>query len=163
MIDLLLLLRLLVLLGVANGVPLLVNKVLKDWLSAPVDGGLQFFDGRRLLGRSKTIRGIVVSMAATSLIGLLLGFELWLGALLAGLSLLGDLASSFLKRRFGYDVHAQALGLDQVPEALIPLVVLKSSLALDWTDIGLVVLAFVVIELFLSRWLYKIGIREKPY
>ena len=75
----------------------------------------------------------------------------------------GDLASSFVKRRMGLDVHAQAFGLDQVPEALLPLLVLKSSLKLNWGDVFLVVLAFMLLGVVLSRVLYKIGIREQPY
>src|SRR5262245_435306 len=163
MTDPLLLLRLLLLLGVANGVPVLARKLFKDWLAAPVDGGVVFVDGRPLLGYSKTIRGIVASIAVTSIIGVVLGFELWFGALFGGLSLLGDLVSSFVKRRICLEVHAKAFGLDQIPEALLPLVVLKGSLGIHWGDIVLVVLAFVVLGLSLSRLLYKIGIREQPY
>ena len=128
MTDTLLILRLLLLLGVANGTPVLVRKVFKDWFEAPIDGGFRFFDGRPILGTSKTIRGIVASILMTSIIGLLLGFDFWLGAVVASLSMLGDLASSFIKRRLGFGVHAQAFGLDQIPEALLPLLFLKSSL-----------------------------------
>ena len=163
MTDPLLLLRLLLLLGVANGTPVLVRKVLKDRFAAPIDGGFEFFDGRPILGTSKTVRGIVASILMTSIIGILLGFDFWLGASLASLSMLGDLASSFIKRRLGLGVHAQAFGLDQIPEALLPLLVLKSSLNLAWGDIVLVVLAFMLLGVLLSRVLYKIGIREQPY
>ena len=40
---------------------------------------------------------------------------------------------------------------------------LKSSLNLAWGDIVLVVLAFMLLGVLLSRVLYKIGIREQPY
>jgi hypothetical protein len=163
MTDPLLLLRLLLLLGVANGMPVLARKVLKDGLAAPLDGGLKFFDGRALFGPSKTIRGIVVSIAFTSVVGLFLGFDLWVGAALAALSMLGDLLSSFVKRRLGLEPHSQAFGLDQIPEALLPLLVLKDSLGLSWSDVAFVVLAFVLLGLLLSRVLYKFGIRDQPY
>ena len=163
MTDPLRILRLLLLLGVANGMPVLARRVLKDGFAAPLDGGLKFVDGRALFGSSKTIRGIIVSVALTSIAGLCLGFDLGVAAALAALSMLGDLLSSFTKRRLGLEPHAQAFGLDQIPEALLPLLVLKSSLELDWSDVAFVVLAFVVLGVLLSRVLYKFGIREQPY
>jgi hypothetical protein len=163
MTDPLLLLRLLLLLGVANGMPVLARWIFKDWLAAPVDGGVAFVDGRPLFGPSKTIRGLVASIAFTSVTGLLLGFDLSIAASFASLSMLGDLLSSFVKRRLGLEPHAQAFGLDQFPEALLPLLILQSSLGLTWNDILVLVLAFVVLGVFLSRMLYKIGIREQPH
>jgi CDP-2,3-bis-(O-geranylgeranyl)-sn-glycerol synthase len=163
MTDPLLVLQVLVLLGVANGVPVVATKLCKKLLTAPLDGGLQFFDGRPLFGVSKSLRGIVASIAITSLVGAILGFDWSLGAALAGLSMLGDLGSSFVKRRMGLEVHAQALGLDQIPEALLPLLVLQTKLGLSWVDVAFLVLAFLVLGLLLSRVLYKFGIREQPY
>jgi CDP-diglyceride synthetase len=163
MTDPLLILRLLLLLGVANGMPVLARKVLKERLAAPLDGGFSFLDGRALFGSSKTIRGIIASIAFTSIAGLSLGFDWGVAAALAALSMLGDLLSSFTKRRLGLEPHAQAFGLDQIPEALLPLLVLKSSLELDWSDVAFLVLAFVVLGVLLSRVLYKFGIREQPY
>jgi CDP-diglyceride synthetase len=163
MTDPLLLLRLLLLLGIANGVPVLATRIFKDCLAAPVDGGAPFVDGRPLFGRSKTIRGVVASLAVTSLVGIIFGFDWSLGASLAGLSMLGDLASSFIKRRLGLDVHAQAFGLDQIPEALLPLLILQNRLALSSSDVAIVVVAFVLLGLVISRVLYKLGIREQPY
>src|SRR5262245_2563601 len=163
MTDPLLLLRLLVLLGVANGAPVLASRVFKEWLARPVDGGLQFVDGKPIFGVSKTLRGLVASIILTSFVAPLLGFDLSLGASLALLSMLGDLLSSFVKRRMGLNVHAQALGLDQIPEALLPLLVLRESLGLNWDDVALAALAFLLVGLVLSRVLYRMGIREHPY
>ena len=68
-------------------------------LPAPVDGNARFIDGRPLVGPSKTIRGIVVSLVVTALGAILLGLHFWIGLLVAGTSMAGDLFSSFLKRR----------------------------------------------------------------
>jgi hypothetical protein len=163
MTDPLLLFRVLVLLGVANGVPVLATRLCRHRFAAPLDGGVQFLDGEPIFGPSKTIRGVVASIIVTALIGLVLGFDVTIGATLAGLSMLGDLLSSFVKRRLGLTVHAQALGLDQIPEALLPLLVLRESLGLNWGDIVFATLAFLLLGLLLSRVLYKIGIREQPY
>jgi CDP-2,3-bis-(O-geranylgeranyl)-sn-glycerol synthase len=153
----------LLLLGVANGTPIFARKLLGDRFGAPLDGGLRFLDGRPLLGSSKTVRGLVLSLACTTLAAMLLGMEWITGAGLAGASMLGDLLSSFIKRRLGLKTHSQAVGLDQVPEALLPLLVLQDRLGLNAADIALLVAAFIALELLLSRLLFKLHIRDRPY
>jgi CDP-2,3-bis-(O-geranylgeranyl)-sn-glycerol synthase len=71
--------------------------------------------------------------------------------------------SSFLKRRRGLELHAQAFGLDQIPEALIPLLLLRTTLGLSTMDIAVTVVAFIILELVLSRLLFMLNIRDRPY
>src|SRR3954465_4915355 len=59
-------------------------------------------------------------------------------------------ASSFLKRRMGLPIHAQASGLDQILEAGLPLLLLRRPLDLSWLEIAALVGAFVVLEVVLS-------------
>src|SRR5687767_7052887 len=61
-----LLLTILLLLGVANGSPLLAAKVFNQRLSCPVDGGCTLSDGQPVFGDSKTVRGVVVSICSTT-------------------------------------------------------------------------------------------------
>lgn len=157
------LVAILVLLGVANGAPIIARKIFGNRFNAPLDGGARFFDGRPLLGPAKTVRGLVVSVAATVIAAELLGLEWVLGAGVASAALTGDALSSFLKRRLGLKPHSQALALDQIPESLLPLWLLRAPLNLSATDIGILVLVFVVLELLLSRLLYKLHIRDRPY
>ncbi len=49
--------------------------------------------------------------------------------------MLGDLSSSFVKRRLRLKLHAQVFGLDQIPEALLPLLLVQDHLGLSWLDI----------------------------
>ncbi len=56
-----------------------------------------------------------------------------------------------------------ALGLDQIPESLFPMLACRHLLSLSLLDIVLVVVAFFIVELLLSRLLYKLHIRDKPY
>ncbi|HMX52743.1 MAG TPA: CDP-archaeol synthase, partial [Plasticicumulans sp.] len=63
----------------------------------------------------------------------------------------------------GLASSAQALGIDQVPEALLPLLAVRETLALDGWVIAALVAAFVVLELLLSRLLYRLHIRRQPY
>jgi CDP-2,3-bis-(O-geranylgeranyl)-sn-glycerol synthase len=161
--DHLLLLRLMVLLGIANGAPIIATKLLGARLAAPLDGGLRLRDGARLFGESKTIRGVVASIGCTALASPLLGFDWMLGAGFAAASLAGDLLSSFVKRRAKLEPHAEAFGMDQIPEALLPLVVFQSTLGLTPLGIVLLVGAFVLLAVLLSQLLFRLNIRDRPY
>jgi len=154
---------LLLLLGIANGVPVLATRVAGSRFNAPVDGGLTLADGRRLFGASKTIRGIAASVIVTSIAAHVLGFAWTVGFVLGAGAMVGDLAASFVKRRVGLEIHGRAPGLDQIPEAALPLLLLRGPLNLSWLSIVGLVAAFVVVELVLSRILYTWGIRDRPY
>jgi CDP-2,3-bis-(O-geranylgeranyl)-sn-glycerol synthase len=163
MADWMLILRLLVLLGVANGTPIFAKKLLQDRVSTPLDGGLILPDGEPLFGATKTIRGVILSIACTTGAAILLNLDWNTGATLAGMSMLGDLFSSFVKRRLHLPLHAQAFGLDQIPEALLPLLAVKEKFDLTSIDIAALVVVFVVLELALSRILFRLKIRDRPY
>ncbi|WP_262271090.1 CDP-archaeol synthase [Microvirga yunnanensis] len=156
-------LHLLALLGVANGIPILAKKLLQDRFSIPLDGGFTLPDGEALFGASKTIRGIILSIVCTTGAAVLLNLDWSIGATMAGMSMLGDLFSSFIKRRIHLRPHDQALGLDQIPEALLPLLAVRASFSLTSGDIAVLVTAFIVLELVLSRLLFRLKIRDRPY
>jgi CDP-2,3-bis-(O-geranylgeranyl)-sn-glycerol synthase len=160
---LLLLTKIMLLLGVANGTPIFARKLLKDHLNWPLDGGLRFFDGRPLLGHSKTIRGVVLSLLCTTLAAPLLGFDWTLGLTVGVFAMFGDVASSFSKRRLDRPTSSRAIGLDQIPESLFPLLACQDRLGLQLWDIVLLVLLFIALELLLSRLLFRLRIREHPY
>jgi CDP-2,3-bis-(O-geranylgeranyl)-sn-glycerol synthase len=82
---------------------------------------------------------------------------------MAGMSMLEDLFSSFVKRRLRLQPHDQAFGLDQIPEALLPLLAVKAQFNLTSGDIAVVVFAFIILELVLSRILFRLKIRDRPY
>ncbi|MGB5677342.1 MAG: CDP-archaeol synthase, partial [Gammaproteobacteria bacterium] len=85
------------------------------------------------------------------------------GTVIGSASIAGDLFSSFIKRRLNMPPSSMALGLDQVPESLLPLVVVQSLLPLTVMDIAAVVVIFSIGQLVLSRILYKLNIRDRPY
>jgi CDP-2,3-bis-(O-geranylgeranyl)-sn-glycerol synthase len=161
--DHLLLLRLMVLLGIANGAPIIATKLLGTHLAAPLDGGLRLRDGAPLFGESKTIRGVVASIGCSALAAPLLGFDWMVGAGFAAVSLAGDLLSSFLKRRWRLEPHSEAFGVDQIPEALLPLVIFRSELGLTMLEIAVLVTAFVALACLLSQLLFRLNIRDRPY
>jgi CDP-archaeol synthase len=158
-----LLLKLLLLLTIANGAPVLAKKIWGGALAQPLDAGMRFFDRRPVFGPSKTVRGVLVSVAATAAAAPLVGIAWWLGALIGLTAMAGDLLSSFIKRRLNRPPSSRALGLDQIPEALLPLLACREALVLTAADIAIVVAAFAGGAVVLSRLLYRIGLRDQPY
>ncbi len=156
-------LQLLVLLALANGTPVIAKNILGNRFSYPLDGNLRFVDGRSLFGRSKTIRGVVLAVLVTAAGAPVVGLEWDIGVLVGGLAMAGDLASSFLKRRLDMPPSSRASGLDQLPESLFPLLACRNLLSLTIADIGACVALFFIGEVVLSRVLYALRLRDRPY
>ena len=156
-------LQLLILLTLANGSPVVAKKLFGNYCSWPLDGNIKFADGRPLFGASKTVRGILVSIFITSACAPLLGLTLKLGLVVATTAMAGDLLSSFLKRRFGLKPSSKAVGLDQIPESLLPLLACRSALSLAALDIIVGTAIFFVGEVVLSRVLFRLHVRDRPY
>jgi CDP-2,3-bis-(O-geranylgeranyl)-sn-glycerol synthase len=159
----LLIIKLLVLLSLANGAPVLIKKLCGNRFSLPIDGGCKFLDGSPLFGPSKTIRGVLVSVAATTAGAPLLGLGLMIGAVVGSAAMAGDLFSSFVKRRLNLRPSSRATGLDQIPESLIPLLACLGWLPLTLLDILTGVAVFLIGEIVLSRVFYRFGLRDRPY
>src|SRR5579885_798527 len=94
-----LIVQILLLLFVANGAPLIAKKIFGGFRAHPVDAGAILRDGQRLFGPSKTIRGIIISAAATAVCAACIGMEWTVGVLISAAAMAGDLLSSFIKRR----------------------------------------------------------------
>jgi CDP-2,3-bis-(O-geranylgeranyl)-sn-glycerol synthase len=156
-------LQLLTLLVLANGTPVVAKKILGERLAYPLDGSVEFVDSRPLLGRSKTIRGVVLAVLVTTAGAPLVGLEWVVGFLVGSLAMAGDLLSSFLKRRMALPPSSRASGLDQLPEALFPLLACRNLLSLTMTDIATGVGLFFIGEVLLSRVFYALRLRDRPY
>ena len=155
--------RLLFLLLLANGTPVLTKKILGDRFSHPLDSGAKFPDGQPWFGKSKTVRGVLLSVLATAAGAQLVGLKPKIGALIGGLAMSGDLFSSFLKRRMRLPPSSRASGLDQLPESLFPLLACRRALSLSVVDTVVTVVTFFVGEILISRVLYKFRLRDRPY
>jgi len=155
--------QVLILLSLANGSPVIAKRIFGDNYAVPVDGNARFFDGRPLVGPSKTIRGIVISLLVTALGAILLGLQFWLGLLVASTAMAGDLLSSFLKRRLHLAASSKATGLDQIPESLFPLLACQSALSLSALDIAVACAIFFVGQVLFSRLFFWLGLRDRPY
>lgn len=155
--------HLLFLIIIANGAPVILRSLLGKRLDYAIDFGYHLADKRPLFGRSKTWRGIVAAVIATAIAAMLIGYPASIGAQIGIYSLLGDLLSSFIKRRLGMTPSSMAPLLDQVPEALLPAVMLMGAFELDLQSIIILVCVFIILELFLSYIFFKLGIRKRPY
>jgi CDP-2,3-bis-(O-geranylgeranyl)-sn-glycerol synthase len=155
--------KLLILIAVANGMPVIAKKLFGDALARPLDGGAVFFDGRPVFGPSKTIRGLALALLATPLVALLMAFPWQLGLLVAVGTMAGDLFSSFVKRRMGLPPSSMALGLDQIPESLFPLLLSALLVPLGAIDIVAGVVIFLVAAPIVSRLFFYLRLRDQPY
>ncbi|RMG29145.1 MAG: CDP-archaeol synthase [Gammaproteobacteria bacterium] len=153
---------LLLLAVVVNGAPVLARLLCGGRLARPLDLGLHLPDGHRLFGDSKTWRGLLAALLAGLSAAPLLGIDPATGVLFGLGAMLGDLASSFLKRRLGLPPSTQVLGLDQIPECALPLWLTRARTGLAPDQVWALVAAFVLVELLLSRLLFVAGIRRRP-
>jgi CDP-2,3-bis-(O-geranylgeranyl)-sn-glycerol synthase len=153
---------LMLLLLTANGSPIVARELLGNRLDYPLDGGRSLADGQRILGDSKTWRGLVAAVLASTLLTLAIGWPWQVGVVIGLAAMLGDSASSLIKRRLGLPSSSPAPGLDHIPESLLPLLACKSLLQLSWTQVILLSLGFMLANLLLSRLLHRLGIRRHP-
>lgn len=131
--------------------------------NAPLDGGARFFDGQPIFGASKTWRGLISAFLVAVPGTLILDLPWQVGALIATGAMAGDLLSSFIKRRLSIPPSGMALGLDQIPESLLPLLAVRHFIDLSAWHIVALVTAFIAIDLLLSRVLFKLHLRNRPY
>ena len=158
-----LVLQLLALIVVANATPVFAKDVVGKRLAYSLDGGLRFLDGRPLFGRSKTIRGILLAILTTLVAGQVVGLGWDVGARIGAGAMAGDLLSSFTKRRLNLAPSSRATGLDQIPESLLPILACRDVLSISLADVAAILAIFFIGEILLSRLLYRLRLRDRPY
>ena len=124
-----------------------VSVALGRRFAAPLDFGLVLPDGHRLFGSHKTWRGVAAGIFVCALVAPLVGLEIAVGAGFGAAALLGDALSSAFKRRLALEPGAELPGLDQLPEALLPLALFAEPLGLGVVETVVVALAFVILDL----------------
>jgi len=156
-------LKLLLLLATANGIPVLAKTIFGHRLAHPLDGGTLLWDGQPLLGPAKTFRGVVLSIVLTGALASAVRLAWQIGVLIAVAAMAGDACSSFWKRRLKLPSSSRAIGIDQMPESLLPLLACAIVLPLSVSDVVAIGCCFFVGELLLSRVLYRFHLRDQPY
>lgn len=149
-------LQLLLLIIIANGAPILARILLNDQWNVAVDFDAKMADGNPVLGASKTWRGILATLLILPIVALIFGYTAEVGILIAMGTVSGDLLSSFVKRRLGMEPSSKAPLLDQIPESLIPALMMMQIFDLSLLGILFLVFAFTVIDMimtyFLNHW-----------
>jgi CDP-2,3-bis-(O-geranylgeranyl)-sn-glycerol synthase len=143
--------RALLLLIFANSAPWAAGRVLRARWAVPLDLGCVLRDGERLFGSHKTWRGVVAGVLTCAMAAQLFGVSWAIGAGFGAASLLGDAASSAIKRRLQLSPGVEVLGLDQIPEALLPLAIFAPLLSLGVIDVAAVVVSFIMLDVLVTR------------
>jgi CDP-2,3-bis-(O-geranylgeranyl)-sn-glycerol synthase len=144
--------ELVLLLVIANGAPFVARYLFGGFLDEPMDCNKVFRDGRPLLGPAKTVRGVFSAIISTAAVAPLVGLEPVQGAAFGLLAMLGDMTSSFIKRRLAIATSQSAPLLDQLPETLVPMIVMQAVLSASLPEIAAAAVTFVLIDLAIS-WL----------
>lgn len=153
----------LIILVSVNGAPIITRDIFGQYFDWPVDFGFKLSDGQPLFGLSKTWRGLIVAVIVAGIVGNLVGLSLLQGAIFGLLVMIGDLLSSFTKRRMKLAPSSRSRCLDTLPESLLPVLMMKTQLGLHFLDIILVITIFFLVEVYLSLFLYHLHIRKRPY
>ena len=155
--------QLLTLTTIANGTPVIAQKLFGEIGSQPLDMGWKWRDKRPLFGHAKTLRGVILDVLCPWAFAPLLGVR-WTVGLVAGLAAMaGDLLSSFIKRRLALAASSRATGIDQIPESFLPAIACASNLQLSWLDIIATTTIFFVGEIVISKILYRLHIHARPF
>lgn len=143
------------LLVAANSAPVLAARALGSRWSAPIDGGRRLRDGAPLLGAHKTWRGLAAGAAAAALVGVATPIGPVSGAAFGLLALTGDALSSLAKRRLRLPPGRDVPLLDQLPEALLPLLAYGGTLGLSAAGVLVTAIVFAVLDLLATRLLAR--------
>jgi CDP-2,3-bis-(O-geranylgeranyl)-sn-glycerol synthase len=168
--------------GIANAVPVIAPKIpgLGDF-TAPLDFG-KTYRGKRIFGANKTWRGLLVGMAAATLIIALQKYlftrnlfilelawfdyrpvNIWLlGPLFGAGALLADAVESFFKRQRGIKPGYSWFPFDQIDYIIGGCVFSLAIEQLAWTKYTLVLLVWFFIHLIASYVAYTVGLKDKP-
>lgn len=134
--------KILLLLWAVNMAPPVLGIIFGRRWAIPLDFGYRCRDGNPLFGHHKTVRGVSGAILTGGLAGLLFGLPFAAGLAAGTLSMAGDLASSYVKRRYGKPSGSLVPGLDQVPEGLLPFIILAPYYHLGLWNIVTIVLVF---------------------
>src|SRR5882757_7716793 len=114
-----------------NSVPWVLGKALGRRGNLALDFGYRAWDGQRIFGSHKTWRGLVGGTLACGCVAEIIGHGFGLGVDFGAVSLAGDAFSSAVKRRLRQEPGRQIPALDQLAEALLPLLFFAPALELS--------------------------------
>lgn len=144
---------LIILLAINFG-PLLTLPLQRLLPNRPLDHHIQFFDGQPLLGANKTLAGFLGGIVFSAIVGLILGFSVWIGFGAGLLGMFGDCLSSFIKRRLKKAPGTNMPVIDQIFEAAFPLYFLHTVFSFHWASTISILIIFIAIGWYFT-WFRK--------
>ncbi len=128
----------------------------------PLDAGETWLDGKPFLGNHKTLRGCIVGILAGLLIGVLQGNML--SGLAQGVgAILGDLISSFFKRRWDVAPGESFPLLDQLDFIVVAVILSQPFTRATLTEIIIILVVTVPIH-YLSNYVsWMLKMKEHPW
>jgi CDP-2,3-bis-(O-geranylgeranyl)-sn-glycerol synthase len=145
----------------ANAIPVITGG------GYPVDFGKNFFDGKPIFGKNKTLLGFFYGLVVGTVVGLVesivFGYPLLFGLVLSLGALLGDLTGAFVKRRLGLAPGALLPVIDQVDFIVGAIVFSFFIMTLSWELILVVLIISPPIHLLTNFAAYKLGFKSNPW
>ena len=131
----------------------------------PIDLGKSLWDGERVLGDHKTIRGFAGGLFIGFVVALfeshIFSANLFSVALLASIgALLGDLAGAFLKRRLRINPGESLPGVDQLDFVLGALLLVSTLYSLTFGSLLILILVTPPIHLLANIGAYFLGLKS---
>ncbi|RPH42181.1 MAG: CDP-archaeol synthase [Desulfobulbaceae bacterium] len=109
----------------------------------PLDCGISWFDRQPLFGNHKTFPGLLASLLGGTAVFPLLDVAWHVAGTAALLAMLGDLLSSFIKRRLALPCGKNVVILDQLFESLLPTLYLSTVISLSVGQICVILAIFI--------------------
>lgn len=137
----------------------------------PIDMGRNFFDGKRIFGDNKTIRGLIAGILCGTLTGLIIPlfasislYDSLLRAFLLSVGThIGDLFGSFIKRRLNLPPGASAPVLDQLGFLVFALLITLPFYPLELMAIIFLVFLTLILHPLTNLIAYLLKLKDKPY
>ena len=128
----------------------------------PLDGGEKWLDGKPFLGGHKTLRGCIVGVIMGLLIGVLQGS--FYAGLTQGLgAILGDLVSSFLKRRWDIAPGEGFPLLDQLDFIVAAIILSQPYTRASLQEMLIILVVTVPIHYFMNYAAWLLRMKENPW
>lgn len=128
----------------------------------PLDGGEKWLDGKPFLGSHKTFRGCVVGVAMGLLIGAFQG-NIYIGLTQGFGAILGDLLSSFLKRRWDIAPGGGFPLLDQLDFIIMAIIISQPYTRASFLEMFIILVVTVPIHYFMNYVAWIAKMKENPW
>ncbi|MBD3205691.1 CDP-2,3-bis-(O-geranylgeranyl)-sn-glycerol synthase [Candidatus Bathyarchaeota archaeon] len=129
---------------------------------APLDGGVNWLDGKPFLGGHKTTKGTIFGIVIGTIVGLAQG-NLLGGALQSVGAMLGDIITSFLKRRINIEPGESFPLADQLDFILFAVILSYPIQYQSWETTILIIIVTLPLHYLTNVIAYFLGLKKHPW